>query len=270
METLYESRKDFGNQNGDGNAPISVVHWKAEPILSVVMPAYNEADTIKDIVTEYFEEIISKLPSRLIVAEDGSSDKTPQILASLANKIPITLFSERRRKGYAKGVNDALEKCEADWIFFSDSDGQYFPSDFWRLWENRDGYDMIIGHKVRRNEGIHRIILSRGFHLIVNKLFGLRLSDGDCGFRLIRKEVIQSVGREARFLKYSFWTEFTIRACLKGFKVHEVPINHANRTNGGTRIYAPSKIPLIILKQLKDLIKVYIDLRKGLGTHRIS
>jgi glycosyltransferase involved in cell wall biosynthesis len=257
METLYESGKEARSLS-PGIPGLNVT-----PVVSIVMPAYNEADTIKDVVIEYYEEIVNKLPSKLIVAEDGSIDRTPEILSSLADEIPISLFSDRNRKGYAKGVGDALKKCKAQWIFFSDSDGQYSPNDFWRLWENRNGYDMIIGRKLHRSEGIHRTVLSKGFHGIFNQLFSLSLHDADCGFRLIRKDVIQSVVDEARFLKYSFWAEFTIRACLKGFRVREVPINHTSRTNGGTRIYAPSRIPIIVLKQLKDLALLYTDIKRG-------
>ena len=226
------------------------------------MPAYNEAETIRGIVTNYFDEIAKKLPSKLIVAEDGSNDQTPEILISLANEIPLSLLLDRERKGYAKGVGDALKNCKEKWVFFSDSDGQYSPSDFWRLWENRYGYDMIIGRKLRRSEGVHRVLLSKGFHGLFNNLFGLDLHDADCGFRLIRRDVIQSIIDKTRILKYSFWAEFTIRASLKGFRVYEVPINHAGRANGGTRIYAPSKIPIIILKQLIGLARLFFDLRK--------
>lgn len=261
MEELCVNEKSIIFKNG--TAALINVDLKLLPRVSVVLPAYNEAETIRSVVMKYFKEIRGKIPSRLVVAEDGSVDGTKEILASLADELPISVLSTSNRKGYAKGVSDALKGCDEDWIFFSDSDGQYFPSDFWTLWENRDSFDMIIGRKVHRSEGVHRTILSKGFHGLFNSLFGLRLHDADCGFRLIRRDVIQSVVDDVRFLKYSFWAEFTIRACLQGFRVCEVPINHASRANGGTRIYSPSKIPLILLKQLKGLALLYLDVNNG-------
>ena len=249
----------FENPEENGNFPLNILDIGRKPLLSVVLPAYNEEETIREVVIEYFQEIVTKLPSEFVVAEDGSNDRTPEILSSLAKEFPISLFSDPRRKGYAKGVGDALKKCKQEWIFFSDSDGQYSPSDFWRLWKNRNGCDMIIGRKVHRNEGIHRTILSKSFHGLFNQLFRLNLRDADCGFRLIRREVIQSIVEETRILRFSFWAEFTIRACLKGFKIREIPINHASRQNGGTRIYTLSKIPLIILKQLKGIAQLYAE-----------
>ena len=256
MELVYESEKE------NRNLPLSIIGLETKPVVSVVLPAYNEAETIRGVVIDYFEEIAKKVPSKLIVAEDGSLDQTPEILTSLANEIPLSLLLDRKRKGYAKGVADALKSCKEEWVFFSDSDGQYSPSDFWRLWENRYGHDMIIGRKIRRSEGIHRTILSKGFHGLFNNLFGLDLHDADCGFRLIRRDVVQSVVDATRLLNYSFWAEFTIRACLKGFTVHEVPISHDSRSNGGSRIYASSKIPLIVLKQLIGLANLFVDVRK--------
>lgn len=233
------------------------------PAISVVLPAYNEAEIISDVVRAYYDEICRKLPTVLVVAEDGSTDGTKEVLTSLKREFPLVLLSDHNRKGYARGVGDALRSCGGDWVFFSDSDGQYFPSDFWRLWENRDDFDMIIGRKMRRSEGLHRTVLAGGFHKLVNGLFGLDLHDADCGFRLIRREVIRAVLDEVRFLKYSFWAEFTIRACLKGFRVCEVPISHGSRAHGDTHIYKPSKIPVIVLKQLSGLARLYTDVRNG-------
>ena len=260
MQTIQHNEKVSLKNKG---LSLRMLSKNKKPEICIVLPAHNEADTIRSIVINYFDEIATKLPSKLFVAEDGSNDQTPFILSSLAKELPISVISDPRRKGYAKGVSDALKKCKTKWVFFSDSDGQYLSTDFWKLWENRHNCDMVIGKKVQRSEGIHRTILSKGFHKLFNLLFRLKLKDADCGFRLIRKDLIQSVVNEAKNLKYSFWAEFTIRASLKGFKIREVPINHVNRENGGTRIYAPSKIPLIILKQLKGLSNLYFDIRKS-------
>lgn len=229
--------------------------------VSVLLPVYNEAETVSNILKTYHNEICRKVSAPLIVAEDGSTDGTREILASLQKELPIVLLSDPNRKGYAKAAIDALKSCSSDWVFFSDSDGQYSPSDFWKLWKKRDGFDMVIGRKVHRSEGAHRVILANGFHKIVNGVFGLSLHDADCGFRLIRKEVIRSVVDKVRFLDYSFWAEFTIRACLSGFRVSEVPINHSSRIHGDTHIYKRSKIATIVLKQLGGLAHLYADVR---------
>ena len=233
--------------------------FECETTVSVLLPVYNEVKVVSNILRDYHEKICKKLPAQLIVAEDGSTDGTKELLSSLRNELPIIVHSYPERKGYAKAAIDALKSCNSDWVFFSDSDGQYYPVDFWKLWKYHDDFDMIIGRKVHRNERAHRIILAKGFHKLVNWTFGLNLHDADCGFRLIRKEVIRSVIDKIRFLDYSFWAEFSIRTCLEGFKICEVPINHGSRLYGNTQIYKPSKIAAIVIKQFEGLARLYVD-----------
>ncbi len=236
---------------------------RKDAVVSIILPVHNESKTIRDTVTSYFQELDGELPFELIVAEDGSVDGTKEVLTSLAQELPIVLLSDSARKGYARGVGDALRSCTGQWIFFSDADGQFAPSDFWKLWTRRDTYDMIIGLKVRRHDDIYRIMLSSGFRRMVNVLFRVKLQDSDSGFRLIRREVMKSVTREVKFLEYSFWIEFTVRAVLNGFKVCEVPISHRNREYGESRIFRASTIPEIVLKQLIGLGRLFTSTRRS-------
>lgn len=235
---------------------------RKEAIVSIILPVHNESKTIRDTVTRYFQELEGELPFELIVAEDGSVDGTKEVLMALAKELPIVLLSDNARKGYARGVSDALRSCTGQWIFFSDADGQFSPSDFWKLWARRDLYDMIIGLKVRRRDDIYRIVLSSGFRRMVNILFRVKLQDSDSGFRLIRRQVMKSVVGDVRFLKYSFWIEFTIRAVLNGFRVCEIPISHHNREYGESRIFRASTIPEIVVKQLVGLARLFESVRR--------
>lgn len=249
------------NESDRSEAPSGL---KKSPVVTIILPAHNEAETIRDTVLRYFHEIGPRLSTEFIVAEDGSDDGTREILSSLKKELPIVLLTGQERKGYAKGVRDALRSCNGEFIFFSDSDGQYSPKDFWKLWEARNGYDLVIGRKVHRNEAAHRVILAEGFHRIVNFLFHLDLHDADCGFRLLRKNMTSGLLNQVHLLEYSFWAEFTIRASLKGFRILEVPIQHNKRLFGETHIYKPTKIPFIVLKQLRGLTQLYFENLTGL------
>lgn len=237
--------------------------------LSMVLPVYNEAPIIEGVIPPY-GEIVARLKDvigiknvEIVVAEDGSTDGTKEILVHLKDRTPMKLLLGENRKGYAKAVGDALKYATGDLIFFSDSDGQYRAKDFWKLWKNRSNHDMVIGWKVRRKEHLHRILLSRGFHMVVRALFGLKLHDIDCGFRLLRREVIDAVVDDVRCLKYSFWAEFTIRSFLKGFSVVEVPIFHQDRSYGSTHIYKLTKIPWIVARQIKGIVDLYSEFEGG-------
>ena len=231
--------------------------------LTVVMPVYNEAEGIEKIISEFYDEIVRKTGAEFTIAEDGSTDGTKEILQKISTKIPILLYLGSERKGYARAAKDALRRANSPYVFFSDSDGQYVPSDFWSLWDHRFDADLVIGRKIRRAEGIHRLILSKGFHAITRVLFDVKLHDIDCGFRLVKRTLLLAILDNVEELEYSFWGEFTIRALASKARIVEVPISQRPRVGGDTRIYLPKKLPKIVAKQLLGLFRLKRELRSS-------
>ena len=232
-----------------------------DPALTVFLPVHNEAANITNVLRSFYDGIVRQTEAEFLVCEDGSTDGTDRVLRSLAGDIPMHLVAGGQRKGYGGAVHDGLLKVRTPYTFFADSDGQYHPEDFWRLWSKREGYDLIIGVKTPRREPLHRLVLARGFHVLTKALFGIRLSDIDCGFRIIRRELIETLNGSVRDLPYSFWAEFTILAAIKGYRILEVPISHSNRLGGSTTIYRPRSLPRILWSQVKGLIR----LRRRIG-----
>jgi glycosyltransferase involved in cell wall biosynthesis len=229
--------------------------------LSLILPVYNEVKSIGSIINELYYEISSKVRMEIIVREGGSTDGTKKTLIKLSQSIPLKPILQEEKGGYMRDVKDGLRQADTDYVLFIDSDGQYVASDFWKLYEKRDNYDMIIGYKIKRADPLHRIFLSKMFNTLVRVLFKLPLHDPDCGYRIIKKRVIDSVVKEVKFLEYSFWSEFTIRAFKKGFKLLEVPIQHRRRLSGSTKLYTPSKLLKIIVLQLVGLFNLWKELR---------
>ena len=88
------------------------------------------------------------------------------------------------------------------------------------------------------------------------------LQDITAPYRLMRTDVAQSVARECKFMKESFWTELTIRAHQEGYTIKEIPISHRMRIGeGSTRVYLPTKIPKIVMAQFVGLSKLWLELR---------
>jgi len=228
--------------------------------VSLLLPVHNEAEIIERTILEFYNEIGTKIPLEICVSEDGSTDGTKDILLQLNEKIPLMLVLGERRKGYLGGVKDGLRKMHSDFVFFTDSDGQHVASDFWKLYEKREDYDMIIGRKIRRSDPAHRVVISKVFHLLVRTLFRLPIHDPDTAFRLINVKVIDKVLEETRFLEYSFWTEFTVRAHTKGFRLYEVPVIHKDRLKGSTRLYSSRKLIVIMIKQLIGLFRLSMEI----------
>jgi dolichol-phosphate mannosyltransferase len=227
----------------------------------LILPVYNEVESIGPLLNKLYDEISDKVEMEIIVREGGSTDGTKEALIKLSQSIPMKPILQAEKGGYMADVKDSLRQVDTDYVLFLDSDGQYVPSDFWKLYAKKDDCDMIIGYKTKRVDPPHRIFLSKVFHKIIKAIFKLPLNDPDCGYRVIKKRVIDSVLEEVKFLEYSFWSEFTIRAFKKGFKLSEVPIQHRRRLSGGTKLYTSTKLLQIILLQLLGLFRLWKELR---------
>jgi dolichol-phosphate mannosyltransferase len=241
------------------------------PQLTVFLPVYNEAGSISGVLDGFYSGVVRPLGAQLLVCEDGSSDGSPEVLARVAQQIPMRLVTSRVRKGYGGAMRDGLSLVETPFVFIADSDGQYEPSEFWKIWNAADSYDMVIGRKVHRQERFYRALLSRGFHVLIKAFTNVPLQDMDCGFRLIRRDVIVKVLPEVTSLRYSFLAEFSILAYRKGFRILEVPVVHQARINGSTSIYSWNRLPWIVSHQVVGLLRLARRLnQRGGGRSRDS
>jgi glycosyltransferase involved in cell wall biosynthesis len=237
-----------------------------QPPATVFMPAFNEAASISQVVREFSDVVVKPLGAELLICEDGSTDGTDDVLKKLSAEVPMRLVTSRTRKGFSRAVKDGLNLARSEYVFFTDSDGQYDPNDFWKLWSARDSYDLIIGRKLYREEKFYRAFLSRGFHILVKAFTDVPLKDMDCGFRLIRREVVGAVLADVGSLGYSFNAEFSILTYRRGFRVIEVPISHRPSLQGSTSIYTWDKMPKIIFHQLVGLLRLAYRLNREPAT----
>lgn len=228
-----------------------------EKPISVVIPVYNEVDVIEGVVRDFYEKVVSKLEvAEFIIAEDGSTDGTKDVLKKLAEELPITLVMGDERKGYTKAVKDALKLPKYDIIFFSDSDGQQEPNDFWDMIKEIEENDIVVGYKHPRKDPLPRVLLSKVYQKVNKALFKIDLHDINCGYRLIKKDVLDSVLDEVHLLPNFVSSEIILRAYLKGFRIKEVPVTHYKREFGGSRGLPATKIPQEVIKLLKGLFQL--------------
>lgn len=229
--------------------------------VSLVLPVYNEAENIETVVRGFYKEINRKVDLEIVVAEDGSTDGTKEILGKLSREVPIVLLTENQRLGYTGGLKRGLQKATGDYVLFCDSDGQHFPSDFWKLYEAMDGCDMVDGRRVDRADSRFRKIMSGTFQDLARVLFGLRgLSDITAPYRLVKRSLALRVADQVKYMRESFWTEFTIRAAVCGAKIKEVPVKHRLRLSGNTVVYKTRKIPRIVYSQFSGMLKLRWEL----------
>jgi glycosyltransferase involved in cell wall biosynthesis len=225
--------------------------------ISLVILVYNRADVIEKVVGEFYDQVISKLPgSEFIIAEDGSTDGTKEVLAKLKKRLPITLVQGKERKGYIKAMQDSLRAPHNQIVFRSDADGEHIPSDFWKLIEKLDGNDMVVGYKVNRKP-FYRLLISRVNNFFIGLLFGVWLNDANCGFVVARKAVIDNLVDEVGTLRWAINAEMVIRAHENGYRIAQVPVQHRYAPS---EVFPLNKMPKIIWQQFSQLFKLKAEL----------
>ncbi len=241
---------------------IDTTIWGCEPEVAVVLPCHNEADIIEKVVREFHEELSGKVPFEIVVCEDGSTDGTKDVLRKLSKEIPLKAILGYERKGYAGGLKDGLKLVRAKYVLFVDADGQHSAIDLWKLYWLRRRYDVVSGWRVKRADNFYRRTMSSSFQFLARLVFGLpKFRDITAPFKLVKADVARLIAAECKYMKESFWTEFTIRVLLRKFNLIEKPVVHKERLgNSSTRVYKPWKIPKIIMVQFAGLLKLWKEL----------
>jgi glycosyltransferase involved in cell wall biosynthesis len=167
------------------------------------------------------------------------------------------------RKGYQQSIVDAISHATKPWVFLVDSDYQFAAIDFWRLEPARRDCDVILGMKSPRRDPVYRILLSKGYNLLLRLAFDLPYRDMDTGFRLIRRSVLDELAPRVHHMSF-FTAELVVRAHEAGLRILEVPVPHYARKIGSTSIFYVSRLVGICFAQLRGIL----SLRRELRAHR--
>ena len=238
------------------------------PQFAVLMPVHNEENSISDVVIDVYDKLgkNTEYTFEIILSEDGSKDKTKEVILNLSKKIPLKATLSYNKKGYAGGIKEGLGLVSAPYVIISDSDGQLRPEDFWILKEQLDKItdprDVIIsGSRRIRADDLHRKIISKTFQKLNTVAFDLdSIKDITSPFKLMSTNMAKKLASECKFMNESFWTEFVVRACDKNIKIVEVEVTHSRRLMDETVVYKKSKIPKIVINQLSGLINLKKEL----------
>jgi glycosyltransferase involved in cell wall biosynthesis len=229
--------------------------------LSVFFPAYNEEGEIEDTVKKAVK-VLQKYVVKweIIIVDDGSSDRTPEISDKLANTEKyVRVVHHKPNRGYGAAFRSGFYSAKYDWIAFTDADGQFDLSEIDTFIEKqkKTDADVVIGYYKKRQVSTGKILTSRVWEIFVFLLFGLHVKDIDCGFKLVRKKVVDTIPKLESERGAFISSEFLIKAKKSGFKIVEVPVTHYPRKKGsGTgRNFG------VIVNSFKDLFKLWKKLR---------
>ena len=208
------------------------------PGLSVFFPAYNDGWTIASLVIAAVQTARGLTPDfEVIIVNDGSADATAKIADELARTYPeVRVIHHERNRGYGGALRSGFAASTRDLVFYTDGDAQYDPAEMAVLWQAfNDGVDLVNGYKVSRSDPLHRIIIGRIYHHTVRLLFGLRVRDVDCDFRLMRRTIFDRIRLEKN--SGVICLEMMKKVQDAGFRIAEVPVHHYHRAHGRSQFF---------------------------------
>ena len=226
------------------------------------MLAYNEALTIEKIVSEYYSDILLKLPqgSEFILYLDKPTDATPKIAVKLKKKLPkLSVFLAEKNLGYAKAMRAALAQTKNDLIFYSDASGKHQAKDFWQLLSKIKQADIVTGQRSNRSDPFVRQSVSFCSQLLTVSLFQTPFFDYNAGFKLMRRDIITLIVPQIRYTKQSFSTELIVRSLKKGFRVIAVPVLFRDRKIQGQGTNY-KQLPSIVFNNARGLFLLWFEL----------
>lgn len=211
---------------------------KRIPSLSAVFPAYNDAGTIPSMVLTAVMAMRQVTDDyEVIVTNDGSSDHTGLILAEMAKRYPeLRVITHQQNRGYGATLRSGFSAATKEWVFYTDGDAQYNPLELVNLVNAlAPGVDIVNGYKISRNDPVSRKIIGRLYHHMVKLMFGFKLKDVDCDFRLIRRSIFDDVSLES--VTGSICLEMVKKFQDAGYVFAEVPVSHFHRQYGKSQFF---------------------------------
>jgi glycosyltransferase involved in cell wall biosynthesis len=200
-----------------------------DPLLSVVMPAYNERDTIEEIIGRVLSVPIR---TQLIVVDDGSKDGTREILSALQARHGFRLIFQEKNQGKGAALRRGFAEASGDIVVIQDADLEYSPEEYPQLIELicQGRADVVYGSRFL---GRHRVFLfthylgNRLLTTITNVLYNTMLSDMETCYKVMRLEVLKSMTLQSD--SFGIEPELTAKIFKRGYRVYEVPITYDGR-----------------------------------------
>jgi len=210
-----------------------------KPSISVFFPCYNDAGTIAAMVIRALQTLREISDDyEVIVVNDASPDDALWILNELSCILPpeFRLINHATNRGYGGVLRSGIATARKDWIFYTDGDAQYDVRELKLLAAKiSDDVDFINGWKIKRRDPLHRIIIGMLYQYFVKLMFGLKIKDVDCDFRLMRREIFDVVQLESDTGAITF--EMVKKVQDAGYRFVEVPVHHFYRQYGESQFF---------------------------------
>lgn len=223
--------------------------------LSYFCPAYNEEENLEihvERVLKVLKDIAEKY--ELLIVNNGSTDKTPEIADRLSRKHPhIRVIHHESNRDYGGALKTGYENCRFELIAYTDSDLQFDFADVKPMLPFFQTYDAVIGFKKNRQDSLYRKFQSKVFNFLTKTMFRLKVKDINCSLKVIKKEFIDQIKITSRSSFID--AEVLIKILKKGAKIKEIGVTHYPRIAGA----ATGHRPIVILMTFKEMFGTFLS-----------
>ncbi len=206
---------------------------RPSPQVSILIPAYNEAESIGEFLIELLQVLDDKATdAEVIVVDDGSTDGTKSVVRSTCAGDPrVRVIRLRRNQGKSPALQVGIDDAAGDILVLMDADGQDDPHEIPRLLDAiADGLDLVTGMREDRQDRFVKRHTSRLYNWTTRRLTGVDGHDFNSGFKAMKMEVARSLDLYGDLHRY-----IPVLAAWSGFRVGEVPVHHRSRLAGSSK-----------------------------------
>lgn len=230
--------------------------------LSIFFPFWNEEQNLETVVNKAIP-IAEKVADKweIIMVDDGSSDKTPEIAQNMAKKDPrLVAVSHKENRGYGAALKTGFSSAKYKLVVFNDGDGQFDFAEVTKFLEKINEADIVIGYRKTRLDNPFRHLLMTLLKIWDFVFFGFRFKDIDCGFKLFKKEALEKI-TPLKSEGAMITTEILARAKKKNLRilqteVHHYPRIYGDQSGGNLRV---------ILRAIKESLFLWKDINFNYG-----
>lgn len=202
--------------------------------LSIIIPVFNEEKTLREVISQVEKvNVGDKITKEIVIVDDGSTDRTREILKEFSSKEKIKTFTHKRNLGKGAAVRTGIKKSTGDTVIIQDADLEYNPADYPNLLEPiiKKECQVVYGTRMRlkvKPEFFFSFLGNKLLTWFTNLLFRIKLSDVFVCYKVFRKELLRGVNLKSK--GFNIEIELTSKFVKKGAKIKEVPISYQGRS----------------------------------------